>query len=57
MIRNLEKRSSAGNTPSRNSGGSGKVVSRSIAGKRSPPTLENNDRKMSNSRSTVKGQF
>ena len=35
---NLEMRSGVGNgSPSKNSGGNGKVVSRSIAGKRSPP--------------------
>jgi hypothetical protein len=57
MTRNLEKRSSAGNgSPSRNSGGSGKVVSRSTTGKKSPPTPENIDRKMSNSRSAAKDE-
>ncbi|KAG6791439.1 hypothetical protein POTOM_000558 [Populus tomentosa] len=55
--RNLEKRSGAGNgSPSRNSGGSGKVVSRSTAGKRSPPTPENIDRKMPSSRSSAKDE-
>jgi len=57
MTRNLEKRSGAGNgSPSRNSGGSGKVVSRSTAGKRSPPTPENIDRKMPSSRSAAKDE-
>ncbi|KAF9689074.1 hypothetical protein SADUNF_Sadunf01G0053900 [Salix dunnii] len=55
--RNLEKRSGAGNgSPSRNSGGSGKVVSRSTARKRSPPTPENIDRKMPSSRSAAKDE-
>ncbi|XP_061982315.1 uncharacterized protein LOC133702110 [Populus nigra] len=55
--RNLEKRSGAGNgSPSRNSGGSSRVVSRSTAGKRSPPTPENIDRKMPSSRSAAKDE-
>ncbi|CAK7335972.1 unnamed protein product [Dovyalis caffra] len=55
--RNLEKRSGAGNgSPSRNSGGSSRAVSRSTAGKRSPPTPENIDRKMPSSRSAVKDE-
>ncbi|KAG5228073.1 myosin [Salix suchowensis] len=55
--RNLEKRPGAGNgSPSRNSGGSGKVVSRSTARKRSPPTPENIDRKMPSSRSAAKDE-
>jgi hypothetical protein len=57
MTRNLEKRSGAGNgSPSRNSGGSSRVVSRSTAGKRSPPTPENIDRKMPSSRSAAKDE-
>ena len=57
MIRNLEKRSGAGNgSPSRNSGGNGKVVSRFTAGKRYPPTPENIDRKMPSSRSAAKDE-
>ncbi|KAJ6705244.1 putative (DUF1639)-RELATED [Salix purpurea] len=55
--RNLEKRSGAGNgSPSRNSGGSSRVVSRSTAGKRSPPPPENIDRKMPSSRSAAKDE-
>jgi hypothetical protein len=55
MTRNLEKRLGAGNgSPSRNSGGNGKVVSRSTTGKRSPPTPENIDRKMPSSRLAAK---
>ncbi|KAJ7004463.1 hypothetical protein NC653_009352 [Populus alba x Populus x berolinensis] len=55
--RNLEKRSGAGNgSPSRNSGGSSRVVSRSTAGKRSPPTPENIDRKLPSSRSAAKDE-
>ncbi|EEF29672.1 conserved hypothetical protein [Ricinus communis] len=47
----LEKRSGAGNvSPSRNSGGSSRVVSRSTAGKRSPPTPEKIDKKIPNCR-------
>jgi len=54
---NLEMRSGAGNgSPSKNSGGSDKVVSRSTVGKRSPPTPENIDRKMSGSRSAAKDE-
>ena len=57
MTRNLEKRSGAGNgSPSRNSGGSSRVVSRSTAGKRSPPPPENIDRKMPSSRSAAKDE-
>ncbi|XP_011022742.1 PREDICTED: uncharacterized protein LOC105124417 [Populus euphratica] len=42
--------------PSRNSGGSSRVVSRSTAEKRSPPTPENIDRKMPRSRSAAKDE-
>lgn len=57
MTRNLEKRPGAGNgSPSRNSGGSNRVVSRSTAGKRSPPTPENIDRKIASSRSAAKDE-
>jgi hypothetical protein len=57
MTMNLERRSGAGNgSLSKNSGGNGKVVSRSTAGKRSPPTPENINRKMSSSRSAAKDE-
>jgi hypothetical protein len=55
MTMNLEMQSGAGNgSPLKNSGGNGKVVSRSTAGKTSPPTPENIDRKMPSSRSAAK---
>jgi hypothetical protein len=57
MTWNLEKQSGAGNgSSSRNSDGSGKVVSRSTAGKRSPPTPENIDRNMPSFRSATKDE-
>jgi len=57
MTRNLEKRLGVGNgSPSRNSVGNSKVVSRSTTGKRSPPTPENIDRKMPSSRSAAKDE-
>ncbi|GAV71288.1 DUF1639 domain-containing protein [Cephalotus follicularis] len=48
--RNFEERSGAGNgSPSRNSAASNRAVSRSVTGKRSPPTPEKNDKKIASS--------
>jgi len=57
MTWNLEKQSGAGNgSSSRNSDGSGKVVSKSTARKRSPLTSENIDRNMPGFRSVAKDE-